>query len=85
MILKMKDLLNEAPDFSKPRVDDYVRDGNVLFGKIVSIMSHQGKKLAFVKQMKGKFGKAVIEIGYNYNKLKDSGKKNVGRVIWSPK
>ena len=84
-MIKLKDILKEAPDFSKPRVDDYVRDGNVLFGKIVSIMSHKGEKMAFVKQIKGKFGKAVIEIGYNYNKLKDSGKKNVGRVIWSPK
>ena len=45
-------------------------------------MKHGGEKQAFVKQIKGPFGKAVVEIGYNYKKLKDSGKQKGGKPIW---
>ena len=66
----------------KPEIGDYLKDGNMLFGKIVDIRHERGKHLAFAKQIKGKFGRGVQHVGYYYSWLKDSGKQKGGKTIW---
>ena len=70
--------INEAPDFSKPDVNDYVRDGG-MFGKVVHIEKMMGKKYVFVELQKPKSRGWMT---YLMNNLKDTKKRNVGKVIW---
>ena len=76
-----EELLNEVPDFSKPRVDDYVWDGD-MFGKVVHIVKVLGKNRVFVELQKPKSRGWMM---YITNNLKDTKKRNVGRVIWGTK
>ena len=76
-----EELLNEVPDFSKPRINDYVRDGG-MFGKVVHIEKMMGKKYVFVELQKPKSRGWMT---YLMNNLKDTNKKNVGKVIWGVK
>ena len=76
-----EELLNEVPDFSKPRINDYVRDGG-MFGKVVHIGKVLGKNRVFIELQKPKSRGWMM---YITNNLKDTKKKNVGRVIWGTK
>ena len=70
--------INEAPDSSKPSVNDYVRDGG-MFGKVVHIDKVLGKNRVFVELQKPK---SRGWMSYLMNNLKDTKKRNVGKVIW---
>jgi|TARA_Y100000034_G_scaffold106456_1_gene135173 hypothetical protein len=73
-----EELLNEIPDFSKPSVNDYVRDGG-MFGKVVHVDKVLGKNRVFVELQKPKSRGWMM---YLTNNLKDTKKRNVGKVIW---
>ena len=74
--------LNELkPPSGKPKVGDYLRDGNTLFAKIIEIRKDE----VITNNMSGKWSKNVTKIAFKLKKLKDSGKRNVGRPIWVPK
>ena len=73
-----EELLNESPDSSKPSINDYVRDGG-MFGKVVHIDKMMGKKYVFVELQKPK---SRGWMSYLMNNLKDTKKRNVGKVIW---
>ena len=94
-MINMKDLIKQQGDMirresgmniteaaGKPEIGDYLKDGNMLFGKIVDIRNERGKHLAFAKQIKGKFGRGVQHVGYYYSHLKDKGKQKGGKTIW---
>ena len=81
-----EELMNEASSFksrqfAKPEVNEYVRDGG-MFGKIVHIDKMMGKKYVFVELQKPKSRGWMM---YLVNNLKDTKKKNIGRVIWGIK
>ena len=76
-----EEILNEVPDFSKPRINDYVRDGS-MFGKVVHIGKVLGKNRVFIELQKPKSRGWMM---YLVNNLKDTKKKNIGRVIWGTK
>ena len=84
-MIKLKDMLTEklTEASGKPVIGDYLKDGNMLFGKIVDIRHEREKHLVFAKQIKGKFGRGVQIVGYYYSHLKDSGKKKSGKTIWN--
>jgi predicted N-formylglutamate amidohydrolase len=69
------------PPSGKPKVGDYLRDGNTLFAKIIEIRKDE----VITNNMSGKWSKNVTKIAFKLKKLKDSGKRNVGRPIWVPK
>ena len=73
-----EELLNEIPDLSKPSVNDYVRDGG-MFGKVVHIGKVLGKNRVFIELQKPKSRGWMM---YLTNNLKDTKKRNVGKVIW---
>ena len=82
-----KEKLNELkPSSGKPELKDYIRDGKI-FGKVVKFESWKGMKLAYIDPQSGMHQKykGGSLIGYDISKLKDSGKRNVGRPIWVPK
>jgi len=86
-MIKLKEILLKElkPSSGKPEVKDYIRDGKI-FGKINKIETWKGVKKAWIDPKgTGGFGKAVTGLSYDYTKLKDSGKRNVGRPIWVPK
>ena len=74
----IKEELNEAPDSSKPSINDYVRDGG-MFGKVVHVGKVLGKNRVFVELQKPKSRGWMM---YLTNNLKDTSKRNVGKVIW---
>ena len=73
-----EELLNEVPDFSKPRINDYVRDGG-MFGKVVHIGKVLGKNRVFIELQKPKSRGWMMYLTYN---LKATKNRNVGKVIW---
>ena len=77
--------MNEASfksrQFAKPEVNEYVRDGG-MFGKVVHIGKVLGKNRVFIELQKPKSRGWMM---YLVNNLKDTKKKNVGRVIWGTK
>ena len=80
-----KETLNELmPSSGKPEEDDYLRDGKT-FGKIFKIEKWKGVTQVWIKPTSGGWGKAVAGVAYDLKKLKDSGKRNVGRPIWVTK
>ena len=80
--MKLKELLTELkPPSGKPEVGDYLRDGSTLFAKIIEIRKDE----VITNNMSGKWSKNVTKIAFKLKKLKDSGKRNVGRPIWVPK
>ena len=106
-MINMKDLIKKQGDMirkesgmniteatSKPEIGDYFQDGRVLFGPIIDIGNMFGQKLIQVKpETANQNYKAVVSIGYDIKKIKDSGKKTKGAVpdykygktIWVPK
>ena len=73
--------LDEIAVVTKPKVGDYLRDGSTLFAKIIEIRKDE----VITNNMSGKWSKNVTKIAFKLKKLKDSGKRNVGRPIWVPK
>ena len=73
--------IKEIAVVTKPKVGDYLRDGNTLFAKIIEIRKDE----VITNNMSGKWSKNVTKIAFKLKKLKDSGKRNVGRPIWVPK
>ena len=95
-MINMKDLIKKQNDMirkesgmnfkeiavvTKPKVGDYLRDGSTLFAKIIEIRKDE----VITNNMSGKWSKNVTKIAFKLKKLKDSGKRNVGRPIWVPK
>jgi len=84
-VIKLKEILLKElkpMDYSgKPKVGDYLRDGSTLFAKIIEIRKDE----VITNNMSGKWSKNVTKISFKLKKLKDSGKRNVGRPIWIPK
>ena len=76
-----EEILNEVPDFSKPRVNDYVRDGS-MFGKVVHIGKVLDKNRVFIELQKPKSRGWMM---YLTNNLEATQKRNVGKVIWGIK
>ena len=81
LIIESKDIVNELVVITKPKVGDYLRDGSTLFAKIIEIRKDE----VITNNMSGKWSKNVTKIAFKLKKLKDSGKRNVGRPIWVPK
>ena len=81
----LKEFRSGKPLSGKPEVGDYLRDGKVLFGKIISV---KGREIS-VEPISGQFGKAVASVQYDIKKLGMSFRnknmeRNVGRPIWTP-
>ena len=77
----LKEFRSGKPLSGKPEVGDYLRDGSTLFAKIIEIRKDE----VITNNMSGKWSKNVTKIAFKLKKLKDSGKRNVGRPIWVPK
>ena len=74
-------VISKATVSAEPEVGDYLRDGSTLFAKIIEIRKDE----VITNNMSGKWSKNVTKIAFKLKKLKDSGKRNVGRPIWVPK
>ena len=77
-MIKLKDILNEAP--SQPEVGDYFEwDDWIKLGQIIKI----DRKQAYIKPLKGTFGKAVDSVQFDIKKLKFRTSKD--KPIWKPR